>query len=736
MRTTEWVLIDTETSGLGQPIYCVELAAQRMKGVTPDGAPFRALLNHEVNIDPQAEALHGYSRAFLRANGRGPDEVHREFNAYAADRPVVAYNLSFDWARVLEPELKRLGMTPTYRPGFCALTLARRCVDETASHKLETLRSHFFPNLRGPSHHALDDVAVTAKLLIEIIWPRLERAGIESFAAVEAFSRKTPVRQCLDRVRNPTPQSIATLTPVTADRETQLIAMIQGMLADDHIVDAEVWGLKSWLDTHADHKSDVAERSRRMIKAAFADGDLSAWELDDIKHQLRRLTGNDGGRPHPMPPTHAEVPPAEPKVEKKRRLSLTKRQMEEETGAALLALLGRIVADGVLSDADIDALTHWLLENQSEDLPAVGYLLEIVSDIVADGKITDSERVDLFLGIEKVLPVTERRVAKAAREETEAKARRENEPKISRADLEAMRSVADQPLRPSREAGWRADPMTEPQAAFIRSLGGTIRRSATKGEASDLIESLLGKKQITSRQQMVMRFWARERQPDEGPREVSEWMDAFYQEDGDRKLAWDLFKNETEDNGLQGDPNRVPLGVGPDYLARIKAGGDSAVPKFRTGSATFVRLGNTPTSPAKPAKRVRRAIGATIAATALVVLVLSFWRGAERRRTSPDTNTPSLPSQTPFPAPTNLPPESPPTGVSAAPNENQTLVRRLRIVGLIGGARPRVVIEGKLFGVGDVVDQARGILVHSINTEARTITFIDGAGEIYSRKLE
>jgi DNA polymerase III epsilon subunit-like protein len=568
MRTTEWVLIDTETSGLRQPIHCIELAAQRMKGTTRDGPAFRALLNHEVDIDPQAEAVHGYSRSFLHANGRNPTDVHRDFNAYAGTRPVVAYNLSFDWGRVLEPELRRLGMSPAYIPGFCALTLARRCVHESSSHKLDALRSVFFPTHSGRSHHALDDVEITNRLIVEVIWPRLERAGIKSFSAVAAFSRQTPVRECVERILNPAPTTTPLATAVQ-NPESELFGIIEGMLADEQIVDAEVWSLKHWLDTHPQHQSELATRSRRLLETAFADGQLSSWELDDIKLQLGRLIGSEcqqGGTN-----SAAAISSPEIKNEKRRRLSLTKRQLEEEVGAALLALLERIVADGNLSNEEIKDLTNWLLQNQGKDLPAIEHLIDVVKDILADGKVTDSERVDLFLGIEKVLPVTERRAAKSAREDAEARSILDRPPRIGRDELKAM---AEEPTPLAHEKSWRADAMTEAQTAFIRSLGGTIHANASKGEASQVIDTLLGKKPITSRQQMVMRFWARERQAGEGPREISEWMDQFYQEDGDRKLAWELFKNESEDNGLQGDPSRVPRGVGMEYLGRIKRGGE------------------------------------------------------------------------------------------------------------------------------------------------------------------
>jgi len=41
-----WILLDTETTGISQPVYAVELAAQKMRGWERDGEPFRRLLNH------------------------------------------------------------------------------------------------------------------------------------------------------------------------------------------------------------------------------------------------------------------------------------------------------------------------------------------------------------------------------------------------------------------------------------------------------------------------------------------------------------------------------------------------------------------------------------------------------------------------------------------------------------------------------------------------------------------
>src|SRR4051794_4848741 len=113
MRDEPWCIVDTETTGLYQPIFAVEIAAQRMKGWERAGEPFRVLLNHDVPIEPAAEMLHGYSREYLRANGMKPQAAHALFHDYAAGLPLVAYNLGYDWDRVLVPEYRYLAVPPT-----------------------------------------------------------------------------------------------------------------------------------------------------------------------------------------------------------------------------------------------------------------------------------------------------------------------------------------------------------------------------------------------------------------------------------------------------------------------------------------------------------------------------------------------------------------------------------------------------------------------------------------------
>ena len=200
MHDESWLIVDTETDGVMNPIHAVEIAAQRMRGWRRDGEPFQRLLNHDVPIDPGAEAVHGYSRDYLRRHGSPPLEAHAAFRAYAGDLPLVAYNLSFDWNRVLVPEYARLGVPTAGRRGFCALTLARRVVGDVDNYRLETLKDRFALH-GGRSHRGRNDVETVVALFERIVSPTLARTGIAGFEAVAAFARRTPVAACREHIQ-------------------------------------------------------------------------------------------------------------------------------------------------------------------------------------------------------------------------------------------------------------------------------------------------------------------------------------------------------------------------------------------------------------------------------------------------------------------------------------------------------------------------------------------------------
>jgi hypothetical protein len=422
--------------------------------------------------------------------------------------------------------------------------------------------------------------------------------------------------------------------------------------------------------------------------------------------------------------------------ERPRRLSLTKKQLHEEKGAALLALLGDITADGVLTDSEVLRLSDWLKTHHDDDIPSIAYLAHLVEAVVANGSIETEDRRNLQAAIEKVLPVSEREAARDARERVAHVVKGDSipQPKISLNDLKRIKVEGHIELEPPEEASWRKDPMTERQYEFIRSKGASISRRATKGQASDLIGSLLNNRSISSRQQMVMRFWNRSLKANEGRREVMLWLDAFYEEDPDRKAAWELYKEEAEDNGLQGVPERVPVGVGHDYLTRIKNGGESAVPRFQKS-------------------RNRHGVlyyGLTIAlaSSLLVGFIFSYRIFLPNERMNIET-----PSRASNPIPAT--PVSKSSGadngtVSAAlvkteaplsKKQNQFyatrhIVMALQISAIIGGETNRASIDGHLVRQEDLIDRTFGIVVSRIDPETRSVTFVDSLGNVITRRLE
>lgn len=198
---TRWVIIDTETTGLYDPIYVVELAGQLMEGWRPVGAPFRMLLNHNVPVPWDAVAVHGYTQEYLKAHGAPPPQVYEAFRGYARDYPLVAHNLSYDWNRCLVPEWARLRIPTIGQSGFCTMLLGRRVIPETDGHSLDYLRAYFNLNPGGRAHQAKHDVGTVVEMFCNLYRPRLERAGLTTFASVAGFSRQTPIAACIDLIR-------------------------------------------------------------------------------------------------------------------------------------------------------------------------------------------------------------------------------------------------------------------------------------------------------------------------------------------------------------------------------------------------------------------------------------------------------------------------------------------------------------------------------------------------------
>jgi DNA polymerase-3 subunit epsilon len=191
MQDKDWVILDTETTGFVPPIIVVELAAQRMRGWEPQGAPFRRLLNQNADIPPESSRVHGYTREILERDGEPAIDVYRDFAGYAGNLPIVSYNLKYDLEDVLKPEWSRLGIKPISTEGFCALRLAQRLLDPVPAGncKLQTLRQFYRLPERG-AHTAMGDVETVIDLLREVLQPIAEDQGLATWNDVCAFAKE------------------------------------------------------------------------------------------------------------------------------------------------------------------------------------------------------------------------------------------------------------------------------------------------------------------------------------------------------------------------------------------------------------------------------------------------------------------------------------------------------------------------------------------------------------------
>lgn len=189
MRDVEWILFDTETTGLSAPIFVVEIAAQRMRGWEKLGPSFRRLLDHGADVPAEASRVHGYTREILERDGEPPRDVYAQFADYVGSLPLVAYNLAYDLDMVLVPEWRRLSVAPIGRRGFCAFSLTRRLLDPVPAGncKLQTLRQYFRLPERG-AHTAMGDVETVIDLLQKVLGPLVADRGLETWQSIQDYS--------------------------------------------------------------------------------------------------------------------------------------------------------------------------------------------------------------------------------------------------------------------------------------------------------------------------------------------------------------------------------------------------------------------------------------------------------------------------------------------------------------------------------------------------------------------
>jgi len=122
------IVLDTETTGLDPKTghRLIEIACIEVEDLLPTGRSFHRYIDPEREIDPEAERIHGISKADLLGKPRfsNPDVVDA-FLDFIGEAPLIAHNAAFDRG-FINAELERAGRTILPEPRWiCTFEMAK-----------------------------------------------------------------------------------------------------------------------------------------------------------------------------------------------------------------------------------------------------------------------------------------------------------------------------------------------------------------------------------------------------------------------------------------------------------------------------------------------------------------------------------------------------------------------------------------------------------------------------------
>jgi len=183
------VLLDTETTGLDPSAghRILEVCCLELRNHVPTGRVLHRLVDPGCDIDPEAERIHGFTRAALI--GKPPfAEIVDELLAFLADDPIVAHNAPFDLA-FLNAELARLDLPPIAPSrAIDTVQLARERFPGLPASLDALCRRFGIDASMRTTHNALLDCRLLAEVYLEL------RGGRQLGLGLAAPSRLRPVR--------------------------------------------------------------------------------------------------------------------------------------------------------------------------------------------------------------------------------------------------------------------------------------------------------------------------------------------------------------------------------------------------------------------------------------------------------------------------------------------------------------------------------------------------------------
>jgi DNA polymerase-3 subunit epsilon len=163
------IVLDTETTGLDPKTghRVIEIACIEVEDLLPTGAHYHRYIDPERDIDPEAEKVHGISRASLRGKPKFQEEADA-FLDFVGDAPLVAHNAAFDRG-FINHELQRAGRAPLPEARWiCTYELAKNKFPGMYN-SLDALCKRFKISLaEREKHGALVDTRLLAMVYLEL----------------------------------------------------------------------------------------------------------------------------------------------------------------------------------------------------------------------------------------------------------------------------------------------------------------------------------------------------------------------------------------------------------------------------------------------------------------------------------------------------------------------------------------------------------------------------------------
>ncbi|MDO4453568.1 MAG: 3'-5' exonuclease [Eubacteriales bacterium] len=159
-----YVVVDLETTGLSpEKNRILEIGAVRLeKGKKTDF--FQTMVRCPAEIPAFVSELTGITKEICES-GMEEREALEQFLRFAGEDPLIGHNLLFDF-KFLKWGFARHGMG-FERAGIDTLKIARACLSELPSKKLECLCSNY--QIPQEKHHrALEDASATADLFLRM----------------------------------------------------------------------------------------------------------------------------------------------------------------------------------------------------------------------------------------------------------------------------------------------------------------------------------------------------------------------------------------------------------------------------------------------------------------------------------------------------------------------------------------------------------------------------------------